>query len=421
MKVKITLTALLVLLLSVMTVEASGAEIVGGPYLCNPRMDGMTVGWVADTANAGQVDYGKTKAYGNKAVVTLCDRIVQKPKVKTQRFACRVRLRKLVPGVTYYYKVSGKGLSGQKEGQFRIPKRDEPHLTVFQTDDCALTDLGLRFVEKKVGRAADLLVDGGDTVQRGRDYYDFKAQLYRRLPLVVAKSNHEHDWPDKQANLHHFDYENCTAENLEHVIDYGAVRWILGPYVRYSDNFTQKQLTWIEEQLKSTERKWKFYACHHIFFSDGYHADLRWGTKAGEGKARRQSVWPLFMKYDMRLAVNGHDHAYQRTFPIDKDGNKTLRGTVNLDVAIGGSIQRRQSPWMARFIGRGKDKDKRITGVTYLYVSGEKATVEFYTYPKKDPKLEDFKLADRFTFSTKNFHQDAMAPGPSNKAPRKTK
>ena len=146
MKTKISLTATLALLLSVMAVEAPAAEIVGGPYLCNPRMDGMTVGWVADTANAGHVEYGKTHAYGTKAQVTLCDRIVQSPKAKTPRFACRVRLRKLTPGVTYYYKVSGKGLNGQREGQFRIPKRDEPHLTVFQTDDCALTDLDLQFV-----------------------------------------------------------------------------------------------------------------------------------------------------------------------------------------------------------------------------------------------------------------------------------
>ena len=178
-RINIRLTAMLALLLGLMTVEATAGEFVGGPYLCNPRMDGMTVGWVADTASAGQVEYGKTEAYGQKAVITLCDRIVQASKAKTERFACRVRLRKLTPGVTYHYKVSGNGMNGERKGQFRIPKRTEPHLTVFQTDDCALTDLDLQFVEKKVGRAADLLhqirdhYDGLFLFQFNQDVFDF--------------------------------------------------------------------------------------------------------------------------------------------------------------------------------------------------------------------------------------------------------
>ena len=57
---------------------------------------------------------------------------------------------------------------------------------------------------------------------------------------------------------------------------------------------------------------------------------------------------------------------------------------------------------------RGKDKKNRITGVTYLYVNGDKGTVEFHTRPKKDAKLEDFKPADRFTFSPTRFNNDAM-------------
>ena len=132
MKTKVLLTVTLALLLTVMTVEMSAAVFVVGPYLCNPRMDGMTVGWVADTAKAGEVEYGRTEAYGNKAPITLCDRIVQAPKAKSKRFACRARLRKLTAGVTWHYKVSGKGIRGERKGQFRIPKPDEPHLTVFR-------------------------------------------------------------------------------------------------------------------------------------------------------------------------------------------------------------------------------------------------------------------------------------------------
>ena len=120
------------------------AEFVGGAYLCNPRMDGMTVGWMADTADVGEVSYGWARSYGKKAAIALCDRIVQKPGAKHERFACRARLRGLTPGVTYYYDVSGNGIEGRRAGRFRIPRRNAPLLVVFQSDAHYLADLDPR-------------------------------------------------------------------------------------------------------------------------------------------------------------------------------------------------------------------------------------------------------------------------------------
>ncbi|MCX6996973.1 MAG: metallophosphoesterase family protein [Kiritimatiellaeota bacterium] len=403
------MTFLLVLLLLGASAATRAAEFVGGPYLCHPRMDGMTVGWVADAAQAGEVEYGETEAYGKKAAITLCDQIVLATNVSSRRSACRVRLRGLTPGVTYHYKVSGHGMNGEKTGQFRIPPRTDPLLIVFQGDEYAITDLDVQFVEERVGRPVDLLVDVGDTIQHGRAFYDFKPQLYRRIPIVTAKGNHDSDWSDKLASLHHFDYEGRTEIKPEQVVDYGAARWIVGPYVKYSDDFTREQLTWIEDQLKNTDQAWKFYVCHHIFFSDGYHSTLRWGNPP-EGQLRRRTVWPLFMKYNLRIAFNGHDHVYQRTFPIDQDGNKTPEGTVNLDPSIGNSARAQQSPWMARFQRSGDDRANRVKGVTYLYLKGAQGQVEFHTRPQENARLEDFKLLDRFTFSPTRFNPDALVP-----------
>jgi len=400
---------LALLLLPWTSAVARSAEFVGGPYLCNPRMDGMTVGWVADAADVGQVQYGETESYGKTAEITLCDHIAQKPGARSERFACRARLRGLTPGVTYHYKVAGNGIEGERTGTFRISKRDEPLLMVFQSDASPVTDQDIAFVEEKVGRAVDLLVDAGDTIQHGQDFFDFKPSLYRRIPLVLAQGNHEPDWKQENIGFHYLDYEGGTADRREHSVDYGPARWIVGPYVQYSDDFTQDQLTWIENRLKETDRSWKFYVCHHVFFSDGYHNALRWGTGTREGERRRASLWPVLMKHDVRVVVHGHDHVYQRTFPIDKDGNITSEGTVNLDVATGKSVRTQESPWMARFIRSDEDKDNLLTGVTYMYLEGDKGTVEFYTRPVQQPKPNDYKPADRFTFSPTRFHDDVSA------------
>ncbi len=408
------------LLLSGALVQAWAAEFVGGPYLCNPRMDGMTVGWVADAAGVGEVQYGETESYGKTAAIALCDRIAQKS-AQSERYACRTRIRGLTPGVIYYYKVTGNGIEGEQSGRFRIPRRDDPLLIVFQSDASPATDLDIAFVEKKTGRAVDLLVDAGDTIQHGRDFFDFKPALYCRIPLVLAQGNHEPDWPQKDIGFHYLDYEGGAPDRRERAIDYGPARWVLGPYVPYADDFTPGQLTWIEDQLKNTDRPWKFYFCHHVFFSDGYHNALRWGTDAGEGVRRRQSAWPLFTKHNIRVVVHGHDHVYQRTFPIDKDGNVTPTGTVNLDVAVGNSVRTQESPWMARFIRSEADKKHPTTGVTYMTLDGDKGggkgTVEFYTRPRKQSEPGDYKLADRFTFSPTRFHDDALEPEKEHAAP----
>jgi len=371
-------------------------------------MDGMTVGWAADSADVGQVAYGRTESYGKTAAISICDRIEQKPNARAERFACRARLRGLTPGMTYHYEVSGNGIEGRRTGRFRIPRRDDPLLVVFQSDASPVTNLDVAFVEKKVGRPIDLLVDAGDTIQHGRDFFDFKPALYRRIPIVLAQGNHEPDWTQKDINFYYLDYEGGTPDRRERAIDYGPARWILGPYVQYADDFTQEQLTWIENQLKNSDRAWKFYVCHHVFFSDGYHNALRWGTDLGEGVRRCRSAWPLFTKHNVRAVVHGHDHVYQRTFPIDKDGNVTPTGTVNLDVATGNSVRTRKSPWMARFIRSEADKKAPTTGVTYLYLEGDRGRFEFHTRPLRDAKPEDFKLADRFTFSPTRFNDDAM-------------
>jgi len=161
------------------------AEFVAEAYLCNPRMDGMTVGWTADAANVGVVQYGETESYGKTAAIALCDRIAQKSNARPERFACRARLRDLTPGITYYYKVAGNGIEGQRTGKFRIPSRDGPLLVVFQSDANPVTDLDIAFVEKKTGRAVDLLVDAVDLLvdavgRRAREGRLEEGQVHRR-------------------------------------------------------------------------------------------------------------------------------------------------------------------------------------------------------------------------------------------------
>jgi hypothetical protein len=68
-------------------------------------------------------------------------------------------------------------------------------------------------------------------------------------------------------------------------------------------NFMQRDL---ELASQNPEVKWIIVNFHrHIY-----------GTESSLDNSRRQILHPLFDKYDVDLVLQGHDHNYQRTFPI---------------------------------------------------------------------------------------------------------
>jgi Calcineurin-like phosphoesterase len=69
----------------------------------------------------------------------------------------------------------------------------------------------------------------------------------------------------------------------------------------------QDQLTWLENELKNSREKWKICFFHHPLYSSGL-------THGSELKLRAE-IEPLFVKYNVSLVLNGHDHIYERVKP----------------------------------------------------------------------------------------------------------
>ena len=67
------------------------------------------------------------------------------------------------------------------------------------------------------------------------------------------------------------------------------------------------QLKWIENELKSSNEKWKICFFHHPLYSSAR-------THGSELKLRAV-LEPMFIQYDVSLVLNGHDHVYERIKP----------------------------------------------------------------------------------------------------------
>lgn len=65
-----------------------------------------------------------------------------------------------------------------------------------------------------------------------------------------------------------------------------------------------EQVKWVDNELKSSNEKWKICFFHHPLYSSAR-------THGSELKLR-SVLEPMFLKYDVSLVLNGHDHVYER-------------------------------------------------------------------------------------------------------------
>ena len=104
----------------------------------------------------------------------------------------------------------------------------------------------------------------------------------------------------------------------------GSVRF----YALESTYMSPEQLKWLEEELKSHTDEWKIVHMHHAIYSSARHH--------GNILSLRKSLEPLFVRYNVSVVFQGHDHTYERTKPqqgvvyfVAGSGGKLRRGDLN--------------------------------------------------------------------------------------------
>ena len=68
------------------------------------------------------------------------------------------------------------------------------------------------------------------------------------------------------------------------------------------------QLEWLDQELTASKAKWNIVYGHHNIYSAGVYQVNR---------VMERDVTPILKKHKVKLWINGHDHNYQRSKPID--------------------------------------------------------------------------------------------------------
>lgn len=74
------------------------------------------------------------------------------------------------------------------------------------------------------------------------------------------------------------------------------------------DYLWQNQLRWLRASLARSRAPWKIVFAHHTVYSSGQH---------GSNDRLISDLSPIFERYGVQLYINGHDHNYERTEPIN--------------------------------------------------------------------------------------------------------
>ena len=256
-------------------------------------------------------------------------------------------LKKLRPATTYSYRVGSKVDDFWSEwADFTTaPDAASPFSFVYMGDPQVGMDSWQKLLDSSLAKEPKtaFYMIAGDTINKGnsRDQWDefFNAAkgVFNRRPVAPTLGNHDYAREkNPRLYLQLFGLPKKTAMGLpperNYSFRYGNALFI----VLDSNHPSKRQTKWLEGQLAHTDATWKFALYHHPAYS----------SKGNRDNVEVRKLWlPLFDKYHLDMALQGHDHAYLRTYPM-RDGHRVespKEGTIYV-VSVSGTKLYPQDP-----------------------------------------------------------------------------
>ena len=123
--------------------------------------------------------------------------------------------------------------------------------------------------------------------------------------------------------------------------DSGDVRF----FVMDSTYMSREQLQWAEDQLRSSNHKWKIAYMHHPMYSSG--------ERHGSTMPLRTALEPLFLRYGVDVVFAGHEHFYERLKPQN--------GIVYITQGGAAKLRRGNIRNQSALTAKGFDTDRSFT------------------------------------------------------------
>ena len=322
---------LLVIALMVITVGVRASPIhIHMSWEEDPRYS-ITVSWRTESVTPSVIEYGVTLPYESRVTGALA-------KVH------HVALTGLEPTPLYHFRCGHDG-DWSEDLTFKTAPDDptEPFTFVAFGDSRTNWDVWGECSEAVLASGAAFSVHTGDLVIGGGNqnewdiWFEEGKELLSRRVMMPAIGNHEDNDPKY--------YEQFALPYPEdwYSFDYGNVHFTI---LSTEKDMAGAQRDWLEHDLSSTNATWKFVFYHRPMYSSSSHGCYR----------KAQAAWgDLFDEYHVDMVFNGHDHTYERSYPMYDDwlSSSPENGTIHIVTGGAGAPLRglvARGPWCAYFL-----------------------------------------------------------------------
>jgi|GEM_PF-752301 len=273
--------------------------------------------WQTREATETVVEYGETPSLGQVAYGHLVTYSLQTGVLH------EVTLTGLHPGALCYYRVGNPNAGFSAVYTFRTAPQRPTAFTFTASGDDGTSTAARQNIQNVLMHNPAFHLHLGDLsyangVQSIWDTYLNQIEpLTSRIPMMITLGNHE--WEDEvgigyEAVLARFAMPGENNYNVNYVFDYGNVRFIAFNsdwYERSSASRTAMR-QWLGTVLNDTRAnpciRWVIVFQHHPLFGSE--------ARRGYNTLLINALQPLFDQYKVDLVLQGHDHFYERTYPL---------------------------------------------------------------------------------------------------------
>jgi len=276
----------------------------------------MTIMWRTEPEIKDSiVQYGLTPEYGNEASGDYISYTALRKEIVWHV----VELTELSPNTTYHYRCGAPGNWSDDYTFTTAPaagnSRTGFSFVVFGDTRGGYSTTGEILTAAKEKGVRFAIFTGDFTNGAGQYEYDlwFKGagESLASVPFMPVHGNHE------MMKNTYFDEFALPDNEMWFSYDYGPVHFV--HLLSQTEDYALNQRGWLLRDLKGTTQPWKIVVAHHPAYS------------AGGGHGCTQYVldhWvDLFDRFHVDLYFCGHDHDYERTWPI-RGGRIDAQGTV---------------------------------------------------------------------------------------------
>ncbi|KNY25251.1 metallophosphoesterase [Pseudobacteroides cellulosolvens] len=262
------------------------------------------------------------------------------------KLVIKATAKNLKPDTEYLYRVGNETANVWSEGSFKTivdSSKDSEISFVFIADpqidgiDSKAASVSFEKVFNKYPDssftyvAGDFTEEGPNEVQweglfnGGGLYPNAGQKLFANTITVGTQGNH--DWAGLD---NHFSFPAINGLSNVYSFDAGPVHFIV-LNTNYCDNNVsafQKEMEWLEQDVKGTQKPWKIVLAHKPPYSGGLNINYE-----PDMKFLRQNLVPVLTRLGIDALLGGHDHTYSRGF-VDLKGYNVKSSMLDKETAV---------------------------------------------------------------------------------------